>query len=402
MIVKENSVSLKELLWHSANALEAELTEHRRHLHAHPELSLEEGETAEYVASCLRQLGLETRTGIGGHGVVADIEGGRPGSAIALRADMDALPIHEETGLAFSSRQPGKMHACGHDAHTAILLGAAKLLVQHKEHIAGRVRLLFQPAEEIVTGAQAMLEEGVLNGVDQIYGLHNLPTLPAGKVATAAGPLMGSVDRIELTVHGKGAHGAMPEQGADPIVASAAIIGSLQTISSRELSPFSPVIVTFGSIHAGEANNVIPPLAELTGTVRTFDPEVRATMKERLTRIVESVAEAHRCLAELRFIEQNPVLVNDSGCNRYAEDTLDWLLGADKRTAAAPTLAGEDFARFVEKIPGCFFWLGSGPQEGAEQAYGLHHPKFNLNEDCLVPGAAAMAALVLHGGHAEN
>ncbi|MFD0958554.1 M20 metallopeptidase family protein [Paenibacillus chungangensis] len=399
MIVKENSVALKELLWHSATALEAELTEHRRHLHAHPELSLEEGETAEYVAAYLRQLGLETRTGIGGHGVVADIEGGRPGSTIALRADMDALPIQEETGLTFSSKQDGKMHACGHDAHTAILLGAAKLLVQHKEHIAGKVRLLFQPAEEIVAGAQAMIEEGVLDGVDQIYGLHNLPTLAAGKVATSAGPLMGSVDRIELTVHGKGAHGAMPEQGADPIVASAAIISSLQTISSREVSPFSPVIITFGSIHAGEANNVIPPLAELTGTVRTFNPEVRATMKERITRIVEGVAASHRCRAELRFIEQNPVLVNDSGCNWYAEDTLDWLLGADKRTAAAPTLAGEDFARFVEKVPGCFFWLGSGPQEGAEHAYGLHHPKFNLNEECLVPGAAAMAALALRGGH---
>ncbi|GIP37268.1 putative hydrolase YtnL [Paenibacillus sp. J31TS4] len=377
----------------AGKALEASLVAVRRELHRHPELSLKEARTAALVAERLTELGLPVQTNVGGYGVVAELAGGRPGPTVALRADMDALPIEEETGLPFASEHPGVMHACGHDAHTAMLLGAAELLTARRDELAGTVRFLFQAAEEVNAGAKGMIADGALEGVSEIYGLHNLPTLAAGKVATRYGSLMGSVDRIELTLEGKGGHGAIPDQSIDPVVSASAIVMALQTAASREISPFDPVVVTIGSLRAGEANNVIPHRAELTGTVRTFSPRVQAGMKERLERIVTETAAAYRCHADFRYIEQNPVLVSHDLCVQHVEETADRLLGAENRVEAAPTMAGEDFAVYLTQIPGAFFWLGSGPEENAEQAYGLHHPKFDVNETCLPTGASLLAAI---------
>lgn len=386
-------------LLEAAREAAAAWIEFRRELHRRPELSLAESETAAGVRRHLDRLGISYRSGVGGHGIVADIAGGRPGPIIALRADMDALPIQEESGLEFASEKPGLMHACGHDAHTAILLGAAELLAREArespEKLAGTVRLLFQPAEEINAGARAMIEAGALDGVAEIYGLHNLPTLAAGRVATRSGPMMGSVDRLEIELEGKGAHGAIPDQGIDPIVCAAALIQSLQSLVSREVSPFAPVVVTIGSIHAGEANNVIPQTCRLAGTIRTFDPGVQKGLPAALERIVQGIAAAHRCSARVRCIHQVPVLTNHEANTRLAEAAIDEIIGRENRSLAEPTLAGEDFSLYLEKRPGCFFWLGSGPQRDAERAYGLHHPKYRLHEECIPVGMALLAGIAL-------
>ncbi|WP_419873729.1 M20 metallopeptidase family protein [Candidatus Pristimantibacillus sp. PTI5] len=384
-----------QLLLPAAKAIETELIALRRQLHQNPELSLEEAETSASAARLLTKLELEVKRNIGGHGIVADLAGGRPGPLIALRADMDALPIQEESNLPFASAIPGKMHACGHDAHTAILYGAAKLLSERKDMLAGSVRFIFQPAEEINAGAQAMIEEGVLVGVDEIYGLHNLPTLPVGKAATRHGALMGSVDRFEIIITGKGGHGAIPDQCVDPIVAASAVMLSLQTAVSREISPFEPVVVTVGSFHGGASYNVIPERAELTGTVRTFSRSVQDAMPSKLQRLISRTAEAHRCQAELRYTKMVPVLVNHDEQVRLVEEAIDLIQGAENRSEAAPVLAGEDFSNYLKHVPGCFFWLGSGPAMCADQANGLYHPQFLLNEECLPIGAALLAGIVL-------
>lgn len=377
----------------SGKQLEAELIAFRRDLHRLPELSLQESETAAKVAEQLKQLGLEFRDGVGGFGIVAELKGEQPGPVIALRADMDALPIQEQSGLEFASTRPGIMHACGHDAHTAMLLGAAKLLAAEK--IKGTVRFLFQAAEEINAGAKAMIQQGALDGVTEIYGLHNLPTLPAGMTGTRYGSLMGSVDRIEIHLEGRGGHGAIPNQSVDPVVCASAIVMALQSIVSREVSPFEPVVVTIGSIKSGEANNVIPHYAEMTGTIRTFDAKVQRQMPARIDRIVKQIAEAYQCKAKLTYIEQTPVLVNHDACVSHVEHVIDRVIGADRRVEADPTLAGEDFSVYLQHVPGCFFWLGSGPAVDASSAYGLHHPKYELNEECIPLGASLLAAIAL-------
>lgn len=390
-----NTQSTMLNLLQEGKQMESDLIAFRRDLHSFPELGFEESETAAKVAAELSKLGLEFTANVGGHGIVADLYGNRPGRTIALRADMDALPIQEETDLFFASKRPGVMHACGHDSHTSILLGAVKLLVKRKEQLAGKIRFIFQSAEEIVAGAKLMVAEGVLEGVEEIYALHNLPTISAGKVATLYGPMMASVDRIEISVEGKGGHGAMPDKCFDPIVAASAIVMGLQTAVSREISPFDPIVVTIGSIHAGDANNVIPPAAKLTGTVRTFSPSVQSDMPHRLKRIIENIAEAYRCKATLDYIVQVPSLTCADECVTHVENIVDEMIGSQNREKALPTMGGEDFSVYLGHVPGCFFWLGSGPVMDAEQSYNLHHPKFVINEDCLPLGASLMAAIAL-------
>jgi amidohydrolase len=389
---------MKKMILEAAEKLEPYLIEFRRDLHRYPELSFQESETAQKVSKELKKLGLKVKTQVGGHGIVADLQGERPGPTIALRADMDALPIHEETGLSYASSIDGIMHACGHDAHTTILLGAVHLLVPHRDKLSGTIRFIFQSAEEINAGAKLMVKEGVLDGVDEIYGLHNLPTCRAGMVATRYGSLMGSVDRIEIELQGKGGHGAIPDQSIDPVIAASAIIMGLQTAVSREVSPFEPAVITIGSLNSGNANNVIPHRAKLTGTIRTFSSAVQEKMEERIRRIAGQIAEAYRCKMSMNYIEQLPVLCSSDPCVDYVEHIADDLIGSENRIKADPTLAGEDFSIYLNHVPGCFFWLGSGPDSGAEQAFGLHHPEYNLNEACLKTGAALFTAISLNRG----
>lgn len=391
----QTEVRKLKLLYEKAKQMEDFLIPFRRNLHSYPELSFEERETSGKVLLELEKLGLSIQKEVGGYGIVADLEGENEGQTIALRADMDALPIEEETGLSFASKRKGVMHACGHDAHTTILLGTARLLADYKSQLKGKVRFLFQSAEEINAGAKQMIDQGALDGVDEIYGLHNLPTLSAGKFATRYGPLMGSVDRIEIFIEGKGGHGAIPDQSIDPVVCASAIVMGLQTAVSREISPFDPAVVTIGSLKAGDANNVIPHRAELTGTIRTFSPEVQVKMEERLRRIIEEIASAYRCKAELKYIEQTPVLVNHDLAVKHVEDTLVQQFAQPALVEAAPTMAGEDFSIYLNHVPGCFFWLGSGPEKGAEDRFGLHHPQFDINESCLAYGVSAMAEIAL-------
>jgi amidohydrolase len=380
----------------AAKKIEPFLIEFRRDLHQHPELSFQESETARKVAEQLVELGLDVKTKVGGYGIVADLQGKHQGPTIALRADMDALPIKEDTGLPYASKLEGVMHACGHDAHTTILLGAARILVEHKDMISGKIRFIFQSAEEILEGAQLMIDAGVLDGVDEIYGLHNLPTCRAGVIATCCGSLMGSVDRFEIKLEGKGGHGAIPDQCIDPIVAASAIVMGLQTAVSREISPFEPAVVTIGSIQSGNANNIIPQYAELKGTIRTYSPAVQKEMEKRIRRIIEHIAKAHRCKMEMNYVEQVPVLTNSDEYVKHVERTVDQLFGSSSLIAADPTMAGEDFSLYLKHVSGCFFWLGSGPETGAAHSFGLHHPQFQINEKCLKTGAALLAGISIN------
>ncbi|MGI2294799.1 M20 metallopeptidase family protein [Paenibacillus sp. GXUN7292] len=382
-----------DVIKQQAVAMQEELVAFRRELHLFPELSLQESETSRKVKQELEQIGAIIKTDPDGFGFIAEFKGEEAGPVIALRADMDALPIEEETAVPFASKNKGVMHACGHDGHTAMLMGAAKIIA--KQSFKGTIRLLFQAAEEINAGAKSLIAAGALDGVSEIYGLHNLPTLPAGMAATRSGSLMGSVDRIEIKLEGKGGHGAIPDQSIDPVVAASAIVMGLQTIVSREISPFQPVVVTIGSIQSGIANNVIPHYAEMTGTIRTFDPAVQAGMHKRIERIVKQIAASYRCEANLKYISQTPVLVNHEQPLEHMETVIDEVIGRNNRVEAAPTLAGEDFSVYLQSVPGCFFWLGAGPAENADQAFGLHHPKYNLNEDCLAHGTALLAAIAL-------
>jgi amidohydrolase len=372
-----------ETLKREAEELKPRLVAIRRELHMHPELSLEEFETTRRIRGVLEEEGLTVQTFGLETGLVADIEGGAPGPTVALRADIDALPVAEETGLPFASRVPGKMHACGHDFHTASMIGAALLLHRRRERLRGRVRMLFQPAEEIAVGARMMIKAGVLEGVDAILGMHNKPDLPVGTVGIRTGALMASVDRFLIRVTGKGGHGAIPDAAIDPIVAASAIVGALQTVVSRNTSPLESAVVSVCRFQAGATWNVIPDHAELEGTVRAFDDEVRRRIPERIRRVAEGVAAGFGASAELVWTEGQAFVNNDPALAdlmaRAAEE-----LGL-RVVEARPTTAGEDFSVYQERVPGCFIWMGTS---GTEE---WHHPKFTLDEDALPLGAALFA-----------
>jgi len=385
-----------------AMELESSIIETRRDFHRNPELSFKESRTADIVTKRLQALGMEVRTNVGGYGVVAELHGSRPGKCIALRADMDALPIEEQTGLPFSSNVPGVMHACGHDVHTSVLLGSAELIAEQREQLSGSVRFLFQSAEEILAGAVAMIKDGAMEGVDEIYGLHNLPSLSAGKVAVKSGVLMAAIDRIEIRITGKGGHGGYPDACFDPIVATSAVVMGLQQIVSREIPPHQAAVVSLGTIHGGTANNIIPDYVELTGTIRTMDPEIRRTMPERLQRIIDDICRAYRCTAQLTYIEQVREVDNDEACTNHVREVAAQLYGAEACESIVPFTYGEDFAELMHESKGCFFWLGSGPPVNPELAYGLHSSKLNVDESCLTVGAAMFAGIVIHRLSAEG
>jgi len=378
-----------------ADELKDELIEIRRDLHRFPELSFQESRTSGIVAKALAALGIEVQAGIGGYGVVGELKGAKPGKTIAFRADMDALPIKEETGLPYSSARDNVMHACGHDAHTAILIGAAKILAPYRDQLHGTVRFIFQSAEEILAGAKAMIAEGVMDGVDEIYGLHNLPSLAAGKIAVKPGVLMAAIDRIEIQIDGKGGHGGYPDTCCDPIVATSAVVMGLQTLVSRETAPYQAAVVSIGTVQGGTANNVIPDQVCLTGTVRTIDPDVRKSMPGKLNRIVGGIAESYRCQGSVTYIQQVKEVYNHSDCAETVREVGASMIGADRCETPVPLMYGEDFAEYLEHSKGCFFWLGSGWQHEEGTGYGLHSSKFNLNEDCLPLGSALFAGIAV-------
>jgi amidohydrolase len=370
----------------------------RRHLHAHPELGFCEVETAGFVAERLRALGLEVQTGVARTGVVALIRGARPGRTVLLRADMDALPIQEENDVPYASRNPGVMHACGHDAHTAILLGAAHVLARRRDLLAGTVKLVFQPCEEQTPGgAVAMIAEGVLENprVDAAFALHVSQDGPVGTVSTCAGPIMAAADTFTLKLSGAGGHGAYPHQCIDPVVAAAQIVLGLQTIVSREVDPMQSAVITVGGIRAGKAPNIIPQTCTMTGTVRSFDKKVRSYLAKRIEEVATGLARVLRVECVCHYSFGNPVVVNDPAMTELVFDVAREVVAKDKVLVEAPSMGAEDFSSFLEKVPGNFFFLGTR-NPARNLIYDHHHSKFDIDEAALPTGVDMMVAIAEH------
>ncbi|MDX6750368.1 M20 aminoacylase family protein [Geminicoccaceae bacterium 1502E] len=370
-----------------------ELTEFRRDLHRNPELLYDVERTAAQVAEALEAAGVdEVVTGIGRTGVVGVIRGAKDtaGRMIGLRADMDALPIHEESGAPWSSTVPGKMHACGHDGHTTMLLGAARQLAESR-NFDGTVVVIFQPAEEGGAGAKAMIDDGLLERfpIQEVYGLHNYPGMPVGQFGIGTGPVMGSVDEIRITVEGVGGHAAFPHQTVDPIAVTASLVQAIQTIVSRNVDPLKSAVVSIASIHGGDAFNVIPRAITLTGTVRTLSEEVRNQVEARLRRAVAGIADAFEATGTLDYIRHYPVTVNDAeGAARAARAAAEVAGEGKVELAHPPSLGGEDFSFMLQKCPGAMIFAGNGPSAG------LHHPKYDFNDELIPWGCSYWTTLV--------
>ncbi|VEA73640.1 Uncharacterized hydrolase YxeP [Serratia rubidaea] len=371
--------------------LEEELTALRRHLHQHPELSNVEQQTAALVADKLRQWGYQVTTGIGGYGVVGTLQVGNGGKRLALRADMDALPIEESGDHAYRSRQPGVMHACGHDGHTAMLLGAARYLAQSRS-FSGTLHLVFQPAEEVGSnsGAQRMIADGLFERFpcDAIFGMHNHPGYPAGTMMFRSGPFMAACDTITITLHGKGGHAARPHLAVDPLVAASSLVMALQTVVARNIDPTEAAVVTIGSLHAGHAANVIPQSATMELSVRSFNPQVREQLKQRISELAQQHAAGYGARAEVDILPGYPVLINHPQETEFARQVATELLGEQQVVAPFPAIAGsEDFAYYLQQRPGCFMRLGNGDSAM------LHNAAYDFNDANLTIGAAYWARL---------
>jgi len=365
-----------------------DLAEWRRHLHKHPETRFDCHQTAAFIADRLREFGVDAvHTGIAESGIVAIIEGQGDGPTIGLRADIDALPITEETGLPHASSVPGKMHACGHDGHTTMLLGAARYLAETR-NFAGRVALIFQPAEEWGGGAGVMVQEGVMERFDiaQVYGLHNAPGLPAGRFETCPGPLLAAVDTLTVTVTGRGGHGAHPEDAVDPVAAIVAMVGALQTIVSRNRKGTDALVLSVTQIHTGSADNIIPESGWFCATVRTYDKAVQNMVEERCREIVTGIAMAMGVRAEVSFERGYPATVNHEAETAFALAVAQEVSG-DTGTCA-PVMGAEDFSFMLERRPGAYLFLGQG------ESAGLHHPRYDFNDAIAPVGASFFARLV--------
>jgi len=371
---------------------EEQIISWRRDFHQYPELSLEEHRTAKIVADLLDEFGLDVATGVGQTGVVGLLEGHCPGRTLLLRADMDALPIQEENDLPYRSRKPGVMHACGHDGHTAILLGLAKFFSRHKQTLPGRIKFVFQPGEEGFNGAEAMIQDGVLKNpdVDVALALHLISVIPTGMVGLRSGPMMASADSFRIRITGQGGHGAMPEGGVDAILMSAHAITALQSLISREVSPSTPLVVHVGTIQGGQAFNIIAENVEMTGTVRTLDAALQKTIPGRMDRILKGMVESFRGTYEFDYQSGCPTVVNDPALTHLVERVAGQVLGQDQVFEIPAIMGSDDMAFFLDKVPGCYFCLGTGnPAKGTDHSH--HHNRFNIDEDSLAIGAEVMA-----------
>ena len=368
----------------------------RRDLHAHPETAFEEVRTSDFVAEKLESWGIEVHRGLAETGVVGLLHGrGESDRAIGLRADMDALHIQELNSFEHRSKNDGKMHACGHDGHTTMLLGAARYLAESR-NFDGTVCLIFQPAEENEGGGRVMVEEGLFEKfpVEQVFGLHNMPGRAVGAVAMRTGPAMAAFDIFEATITGKGTHAAMPHRGIDPVMIASQVVGALQSIASRVIDPLQPVVVTVTQIHAGDTWNVIPEQAVLRGTARSFSPEVRDRVETEVCRIIEAISESFGAKAETRYERRYPAVVNSEAATALAAQVAADVVGAENvETDAAPLMGSEDFAYMLEEKPGCYIWLGNGVEGGPGGCY-VHNPHYDFNDEASVIGASYWARLV--------
>jgi amidohydrolase len=407
---QEEATALRERLAGQAAALEEQVIAWRRDLHQHPELGNREFRTSRIVAEHLERVGLdEVRTGIAHTGVVGLLQGGKPGPTVALRADMDALPVTEAVDLPFASKvratyngqEVGVMHACGHDVHTAVLMGAAQVLAEMRDDLPGKVMFIFQPAEEGPPegeegGAALMLEEGIFEPPPAaIFGLHTWP-IPAGRLAYRPGGMMAGADHLHVTVRGTQTHGAMPWDGIDPIVVASQIVLGLQTIASRQLDSRSPTIITIGTIHGGVRHNIIPDQVEMTGTIRILDPENRRNVLDRIRRTAERIAESAGAVATVEFDPYGPVTFNDPELTRRMVPTLERVAGPGMAEEIPPVMPSEDFSYYQQQVPGLYFFLGIGdPDLGPGEIAPNHSPHFAVDEDAILVGVRAMASVAL-------
>ena len=367
-----------------------EVIETRRALHRHPELSLQEHDTAELVARRSADLGFTVRTGVGGTGVLADLDSGTPGPTLMLRADMDALPISERgDGRVVTSAVDGAMHACGHDGHVAMALGAASALVALRGSWAGRLRLCFQPAEETASGAMPMIDDGAAEGVDRVLGIHLWAPLETGRVAVKSGVIFGSADSFSITIQGRGGHGGMPHTAIDPVVVTAQVILAIQTIISRETSPFSPAVITIGRVTAGTAFNVIADSAELLGTTRAIEASERERLLKRLAEIATAVASGYGAEAHFWRGSGCPPVVSDTATADLVRRAAAATVGEDHVDIAVPLTVGDDVACFLERAPGCYFLVGAGhPERGPVPPH--HSAYFDIDEAALPVGVETL------------
>ncbi len=371
----------------------------RRYLHQHPELGFQEENTARLVIERLRALHLDDlQTGIAKTGVVGVLQGGKgPGKCVLLRADMDALPITELNDVPYKSEIPGRMHACGHDAHTAMLLGAARVLAERRGEFAGTIKFIFQPSEEQGEGgAQPMIAAGVMENphVDAAFGIHVGSNIPAGKVAVLPGPVNAAADSAIVTIRGLGGHAARPQMAIDPIVIGAHCIVALQSLVSREVNPLSPAVITVGTLHAGTVSNVIPEDAHFEATIRTFDEQTRQLLAERIPQVVRGICETFRATAEVEYRLGYPPLVNNAAMAALVKEVALAVVGPERVMDSEPGMGAEDMSYFINAAPGAFYRLGVR-NEAAGKTYGHHHPRFDIDEDALSTGVAMHAAVAL-------
>ena len=377
-------------------ASEDEMIAIRHYLHANPELSLEEFKTSDLVAKQLESWGYKVTRGIGTTGVVGSLEKGDSNKSIGLRADMDALPIFEETNLPWASTVPGKMHACGHDGHTTILLAAAKYIASNACEFNGTVHLIFQPAEEAIGGADLMIKDGLFDRFpcDRVFALHNMPGLPTGKLGFYSGNFMASADTVKITIKGYGGHGAYPHRTVDPIVTGAALITALQTIVSRHVPPGETAIVTVGTFQAGIASNVIPDTAVMELTVRAMKPEIRDLLIKRIEELADFTAKSFGASCEVEVYDSYPVLINDDEQTAFARELAVEFFGKDAvLDKVLPSTGSEDFAFMLQERPGSYFLLGNG-EKGDKGGCMVHNPGYDFNDDIISTGASFFSRLV--------
>ncbi|WAA08708.1 M20 family metallopeptidase [Fervidibacillus albus] len=362
----------------------------RRYLHMHPELSFREYNTAKYIADFYKNLGVDVRTNVGGNGVVAKIKGGKPGKTVALRADFDALPIQDEKDVPYKSTVPGVMHACGHDGHTSVLLHVAKVLFEHKEELAGEYIMIHQHAEEYAPGgAKSMIEDGCLENVDVIFGTHLWATEPTGRILYRSGPIMAAADRFQISILGKGGHGAHPNMTKDSIVTAAQLVVQLQQIVSRKVDPLESAVVSVGRFNAGNAFNVISDRAELEGTVRTFSEEVRSQIEAEIEQVTKGVVLTNGSSYEYEFSRGYPAVVNHEAETEYLAAIAKDVPGVKEVVETAPSMGGEDFAYYLQHVKGTFFFTGAKPVN-EEDAFPHHHPKFDIDERAMLIAAKTL------------